>query len=259
MRGSNPDIGAVEAGWGHELAGTPVQFKYDITTPGDPVEPFPWNSPDAPEGETADRIIDNTPTTKHLNFLTANAGITVSPRIGSSRLQGLRLTSANDAENRDPVSFLVLGSNRGTDSGFELIATGEIPSFPHRFSTQTLFLARPSAVYRHFRVVFPEVRDPAPGGSYVPATQLAEIELLGSPADVRLRVLALEAFALPGGGTTCTVQFLSKPTFDYRAETSLDLEHWEAASESLRAAGFLSSFTLFGADIFFPRIRESQP
>src|ERR687883_437178 len=71
----------------------------DITQPGDPIVPTSNNSPGS---EGVANAIDNAPT-KYLNFDKVNTGFTVTPRVGLSIVQGLTLTSANDAPDRDPA------------------------------------------------------------------------------------------------------------------------------------------------------------
>src|SRR5262245_9746546 len=78
----------------------------DITQPGDPIVPTSNNSPGS---EGVGNAIDNVPTTKYLNFDRLNTGFTVTPRVGLSVVQCLSLTSANDAPERDPSSFVLSG------------------------------------------------------------------------------------------------------------------------------------------------------
>src|SRR5439155_27187230 len=75
----------------------------DITQPGDPIVPTSNNSPGS---EGVANAIDNQPT-KYLNFDKLNTGFTVTPSVGATLVTGLSLTSANDALERDPASFLL--------------------------------------------------------------------------------------------------------------------------------------------------------
>src|SRR5947208_5070099 len=83
----------------------------DITQPGDPIVATSNNSPGS---EGVANAIDNAPT-KYLNFDKVNTGFTVTPRVGLSVVQGITLTSANDAPERDPASFILSGSYDGTN------------------------------------------------------------------------------------------------------------------------------------------------
>src|SRR6266536_1959970 len=83
----------------------------DITQPGDPIVPTSNNSPGS---EGVANAIDNQPT-KYLNFDRLNTGFTVSPRAGLTIVSGLTLTSANDAVERDPASYVLSGSYDGSN------------------------------------------------------------------------------------------------------------------------------------------------
>src|SRR5206468_5708718 len=99
----------------------------DVTQPGDPIVPTSNNSPGS---EGVANAIDNQPT-KYLNFDKLNTGFTVTPRVGLSVVQCLTLTSANDAVERDPSSFVLSGSYDGTN--FTQIASNAVPVFSNRF------------------------------------------------------------------------------------------------------------------------------
>ncbi len=147
----------------------PVTPLSDVTQKGDPIVPTSSNSPG---NEGVENAIDNNTATKYLNFDKLNAGLTVAPSAGETVVTGLRFTSANDAPERDPTSFLLAGSQDGLV--FSEIARGMIPVFTGRFTTvEAVFTNR--VAYRHYRLLFPTVRATA---SAV-AMQIAEIEFLG--------------------------------------------------------------------------------
>jgi len=81
--------------------------------------------------------IDDQPT-KYLNFDILNTGFTVTPKVGLSVVQCLTLTSAHDAPERDPSSYVLSGSYDGTN--FTLIASGSVPLFTNRFEKIVLHL-----------------------------------------------------------------------------------------------------------------------
>ncbi|HXJ61444.1 MAG TPA: CotH kinase family protein [Verrucomicrobiae bacterium] len=141
----------------------------DVTQPGDLVLPTSSNSPG---NETSENAIDNTSATKYLNFDKLNAGFTVTPSAGDTVVQGLRFTSANDAPERDPTSFVLSGSRDGTT--FTEIARGSIPDFTARFfSVEVAFTNR--AAYLQYRLLFPTVRNAATAV----AVQISEVQFLG--------------------------------------------------------------------------------
>ena len=145
----------------------------DVTQPGDPIVASSDNSPGS-EGVT--NAIDNADT-KYLNRDIVNTGFTVSPSVGLTIVQGLSLTSANDAEDRDPTSFLLEGSHDGEN--FTEIASGDVPDFPTRFFTNYLFFDN-AIPYISYRLVFPTV------DNSTCCMQIAEVEFLGAqaPGDV---------------------------------------------------------------------------
>ena len=141
----------------------------DVTAPGDVIVPTSYNSP---AGEGVENAIDGLSATKYLNFDKLNAGFTVTPAAGQSVVDGLRLTSANDADERDPASYLLEGSSDG--SNFVEISRGTIPGFTSRFQTVEVRFTNTTA-YRHYRLTFPGIKNAA---SSV-AMQIAEVEFLG--------------------------------------------------------------------------------
>src|SRR5688572_18285968 len=143
----------------------------DVTQPGDPIVGTSNNSPGS---EGVANAIDNAPT-KYLNFDRLNTGFTVTPRVGLTVVQCLTLTSANDAPERDPSSYVLSGSYDG--SNFVQIASGSVPSFgptgTNRFF-KVVVLFENDTPYVSYRLVFPTVV--GPGGN---SMQISEVELLG--------------------------------------------------------------------------------
>jgi hypothetical protein len=151
-----------------EVLGNTLGTFVDVTVPGDPIIASSNNSPG---NEGVANAIDNQPT-KYLNFDELNTGFTVSPMSGFSIVRGLSLTSANDAPERDPASYLLQGSNDGVN--FVAIASGSIPAFTSRFQKQTITFAN-DVPFSRYRLVFPTVANSAAANSM----QITEVELLG--------------------------------------------------------------------------------
>ncbi len=155
----------------------------DVTTPGDEVLGVP-NDSDWPAAETPELSIDNNPATKFLHFKGSDqaTGIQVTPSVGPTVVTGLTLTTANDAPERDPISFEVYGSNDTITGPYTLIASGDVPDFAQetawpRFTMNATPIEFENTVaYEHYQVLFPTVRDAAAANSM----QIAEIELIGS-------------------------------------------------------------------------------
>jgi len=146
----------------------------DVTQPGDDIVASSDNSPGS---EGVANVIDNQPT-KYLNFDILDTGFTVTPSIGATTVNGISLTSANDAPDRDPSNYTIEGSNDG-GATFELVASGDVPLFPDRFTTIILPFAN-TQPYETYRVIFPLVYDSTC------CMQISEVELLGTvaPQDV---------------------------------------------------------------------------
>ena len=64
-----------------------------------------------PGGESPLNVLDNNSTTKYLNFGAAQTGFIVNTTFGASVVQSFQLTTANDAEERDPASYILYGTN----------------------------------------------------------------------------------------------------------------------------------------------------
>ena len=171
----------------------------DVTQPGDPLIPSSSNNPGS---EAVANAIDGTET-KYLNFdLDSDApagakpvGFVVTPSLGKTVVSGMTLQSANDAQDRDPKSITLEGSNDATIADFAsgnwevITAITNIPSWPsvfgetdaeHRFQTQTLLFDNVKP-YTHYRWTVLETQGPS-----TCCMQIAEVELLGTgaPQDV---------------------------------------------------------------------------
>ncbi len=109
---------------------TQVAAQIDITAPGDIVRGVP-NDNDWPGGESPPLAIDDNVNKKYLHFKgeTQPTGFQVTPSAGASVVTGLTVTTANDAEPRDPVSYALYGSNASIDGPYTLIASGPIVDF----------------------------------------------------------------------------------------------------------------------------------
>jgi len=140
----------------------------DVTVPGDPIVPSSNNSPGS---EAVANAIDNQPT-KYLNFDKVNTGFTVTPGVGDTIVMGLTLTSANDAADRDPSSYVLSGSNDGTS--FVPISSGSVPVFPTRFYKNYIFFPDNTKSFKAYRLIFPTT-----AGDSTCCMQIAEVEFLG--------------------------------------------------------------------------------
>ena len=146
-----------------------------------------------PAGEGVENAI-NDDTSKYLNYGTDNdqnppffgpAGFEVTLSGGPAVVTGLRVYTANDVPERDPIDFKLEGSNDGT--AFTTVATGPLAlpltRNPGGSAIDALALANQevsfsnSAGYTIYRLTFTNVRDNAAANSM----QIGEVELLGTP------------------------------------------------------------------------------
>jgi hypothetical protein len=146
----------------------------DLSRPSDPIKGTSGNSP---QKERPLLAIDDQPATKYLNFDGAGSGLEI--KIQNAIVNGITITSANDAPERDPKSFVLSGSNDG--KSFVEIASGSIPVSRGRGKLKTMRFPNGKS-FSTYRVVFPELA----GDGKIPV-QIAEFELLpkleGSPID----------------------------------------------------------------------------
>jgi len=168
-----------------------IPARADITAPGDTVRGVP-NDGDWPGNEAPSLAIDDDTRTKYLHFkgdFSPDAGPTgfqVTTSIGGSIVTGLTFTTANDAPGRDPIAFELSGSNQSIDGPYALIAGGNIVDFmqgtawPRLTENTTPITFGNRTAYVHYQLLFTAIRGPV-GGS-VNSMQIAEVELLGSPA-----------------------------------------------------------------------------
>ncbi len=178
------------------FAQTPV----DITSPSDRVMGVVGTqlSGNYPSAESPEKLFDNNTGSKLLTFDKLNAGAIVVPASGPSIVSGMNLTSANDAPERDPVTYNLEGSWDGVT--WTLIANGNIPAFTARAELQAVSFANTTPYYM-YRLIFPTIANAGAANSM----QLAEVELMGqSVTDV---VPPLVARISTPSATAMSVQF----------------------------------------------------
>ena len=158
----------------------------DVTGPSDVVKGVPDEPRDGsvagwPDGEYPWLAVDDDVSTKFLHFKgeVEPTGFVVEPASGASIVTGLTLTTANDATERDPVSFELSGSNDSIDGPYTLIASGDIVDFaqdeawPRFTMNATPITFDNNVAYKYYQVMFPTVRDAGSANSM----QIAEVEL----------------------------------------------------------------------------------
>jgi hypothetical protein len=164
---------------------------HDVTAPGDPVQGVPNdgvspgndNSIGWPGNEAPNQAIDDQITTKFLHFKgeVEPTGIRVTPKIGPTVVTSIRLCTANDAVERDPVGWKLSGSNNGINGPYTLIAQGSIVDFvggvwPRRTWNTTPMTFANTVSYTSYELILSPVSNPGSANSM----QIAEIELLAA-------------------------------------------------------------------------------
>ncbi|MFH1718230.1 MAG: PA14 domain-containing protein [Planctomycetota bacterium] len=158
-----------------------AQAARDVTSPQDIVVAVPDDG-DWPPNELPPFAVDDQILTKYLHFkgFQQPTGFRVTPVMGPTVVTGLTFTTANDAVERDPVSYELSGSNDSINGPYTLIAEGPIVDFaaavawPRRTKNTTPIQFANTVSYKHYQVLFTAVRTPTSANSM----QIAEVELL---------------------------------------------------------------------------------
>jgi hypothetical protein len=202
------------------LTGTAATTQYvPILSPNDLIIPRSANSP---AGNDASKAIDGDSNTKYRSWDKAGSGFTVIPASGYSIVAGIRITTADDAMERDPMSVTVESANSATsaltfyrrlgpisltsDSSYmNWWTVGRRATYTFIDSTTSSYNSIPSNIYR---VTFNTLRNiPA----FPDSMQVAEVQLLGIGCAVNEMSLqtGVTTNCAAGSsvllGTTCTV------------------------------------------------------
>jgi hypothetical protein len=184
----------------------------DASTPDilDPLDPIiaidfhPSQSPDSgfPGGEGPLNSIDQDVNSMYLNFGRENSGFIVTPSVGPTVVQQFQITTANDAESRDPATWLLYGTNDAIASGqnsqgdaesWLLIDSGSVTLPTDRFTPGPLVSVNNDTQYASYRMVFPTIRDPNAGDA--DSMQIAEVQFYGIVPEASSVVLGAIALA----------------------------------------------------------------
>lgn len=144
----------------------------DLRRPGIQVVAVAPRDNRSPNSEDAQRVIDNNPKTKYLNFGKGGSGLLITlpdPAI----VTRLELTAANDAPQRDPAAYLLEGSDDG--KVFHKIDRRAVPLFADRYASQS-FTIDNSEAYLVYRLTFPLLQ----GGEGADAMQIADVRLFAA-------------------------------------------------------------------------------
>jgi len=145
--------------------------------------------------------IDGTIDWKYLNFGETNSGFIVTPG-GPSTLDSFQITTANDATERDPTTWMLYGTNDpittpdngdGKVENWILIAGGsvDLPAERNTLGPKVL-ICNQNQTYTSYKMIFPTVKDSAAANSM----QIGEIQFYGIPEPATVCLLGLGGLAL---------------------------------------------------------------
>ncbi|WP_442483466.1 PEP-CTERM sorting domain-containing protein [Aeoliella sp. SH292] len=112
----------------------------------------------------------STGTTKYLNFARVGSGFIVTPTAGSTNVQSLQLRAANDASERDPLTYTLYGTNdpitsavnsTGTAESWTVISSGAtgLGTDPGRHELGSIEDIANGASYSSYKMVFNTMRN----------------------------------------------------------------------------------------------------
>lgn len=145
-----------------------------LLSPADPIVAIdadpPGSASSHPAGEAPGNVVDQDSGTKYLNFAKDNSGFIVTPASGASTIQSLVLTTANDAEARDPASYQIYGTNDpitstnnslGDAESWTLISAGDLALPAARTTLGPVVSFANATSYTSYKVVFPTLKNSA--------------------------------------------------------------------------------------------------
>ena len=133
-----------------------------------------------PAAESPDKAVDGDVNTKFLIFQSNGAGLVLTPSNATVAYNRLALTTAGDAPERDPASYVILGSTTALPTSgtiatntLALIQQGTLALHTDRGVGPHVVQFANSTAYASYLVVFPTVRSTAGNN----LTQIAEVQL----------------------------------------------------------------------------------
>lgn len=138
----------------------------------------------SPATEGVGMVVDQVDATKYLNFGQENTGFIVTPNVGSSIITSFQITTANDFSERDPLSFVLFGTNEtiasvahsvGDAENWVEIAAGDLALPEDRQTAAPPVTVENSTAYQSYRLVFPTLKNVPDANSM----QIADIQFFG--------------------------------------------------------------------------------
>jgi len=171
-----------------------------ILAPGNPVLAFDselstGSSSYPTPAETPPMAIDGTTATKYLNFGREGSGFIVIPS-ALSTIQSFQISTANDAEARDPTSYRLFGTNApivsadnssGTAEPWDLISFGSLSLPSTRTTAGPVVDVTNSVPYTAYKMFFPTLKQPGGGNCCM---QISEVQFFSGPGGSGSAILA---------------------------------------------------------------------
>ncbi|HLB74932.1 MAG TPA: PEP-CTERM sorting domain-containing protein [Sedimentisphaerales bacterium] len=157
-----------------------------------------------PGGEAPLYALDQNSGTKYLNFAGPSTGFIVTPA-GATTVRSFRLTTANDAEGRDPASWALWGTNdaitsadnsTGLAENWTLVGSGSVALPDARFTVGPVVTFSNSTAYNSYRMLYPTLK-----GGAGELMQIADVAYYTTPSGSGSSVLSASdpILAIHGG------------------------------------------------------------
>jgi len=152
------------------LTSVPAFAGFALLSPGDPIIAVDADGlvsrSSYPGGEAPPKALDGDSGTKYLNFAGPSTGFVVTPA-GATTVKSFTLTTANDAEGRDPTTWKLWGTNdpitsvdnsTGLAESWTLIDSGSVSLPAARYTLGPVVSVSNSTAYSSYRMLFPTLK-----------------------------------------------------------------------------------------------------
>jgi glucose/arabinose dehydrogenase len=169
-----------------------------ILSPGDAIIPIDSDGDSSSPGNEGVTNAINGSLAKYLNFGEANSGFIVTPSAPGTVVKSFQITTANDAEERDPTSWQLFGTNSaissaanstGNGESWTLIGSGALALPAVRDTLGAVVNVTNNTAYNSYKMVFTGVKNATTANSM----QIAEIQFFGDGAPGTAPSLRLES------------------------------------------------------------------
>ena len=243
------------------------QVGAQVYGPGDPVLAIDLDGDSSfPPGEGPMNSADQDSNTKYLNFGGRDTGIIVTPNSGASTVQGISFTTANDAEERDPTSFILYGTNDpitstdnslGDQENWTMIAASTIVLPPDRFAASEIVDFGNIDSYTSYKLIIDDIKD----ANVLGIMQFADVQLYTGTGGGGDQILAAGDFAIacnndPNDFSTYPASEVPTNTIDGTLNKYLNFGYLNSGFIIRRADSapvIIDGFTITTANDFFER------